>query len=224
MSRSSEAAGKRQAQCIRLNRDSAPWGREFRRSAEQHLVREVRGQNGLPILRPMPQQRHRHVACSTAEVQDVRLGPAEHRAKTAGGSRHQSRSIFRKASDSAGRSAGRPGRTSPAPRWRRSLVTGPFGLGSWRMTRLLTMSRRAGESDSRSRAITSASVTSSVTTALPMPLSRTKRRTPARFFLSLAPAFSRCFELERRQGGRVEREDEASMRSPPRASTTCACC
>ena len=40
----------------------------------------------------------------------------------------------------------------------------------------------------------SASVTSSATTALPMPCSRTKRRTPARFFLSPAAVCSRRLE------------------------------
>src|ERR1700677_1852507 len=50
-------------------------------------------------------------------------------------------------------------------------------------------------------ASTSASVTSSATTALPRPWSRTKRRTPARFFLSPEAACNRRLALSEGNAG-----------------------
>ncbi len=81
-------------------------------------------------------------------------------------------------------------------------VPGPLWLSSRRRHGYLPLpeSRRI---DSMA-ANTSASVTSSATTALPMPCSRTKRRTPARFFLSPDAACNRRLPLIGRQCWRFE--------------------
>ena len=58
-------------------------GAKFCRPAQQHLVGEVGRQHGSSILRPMAQQRQRHIPGSTAEVENLRIGPGRASAKTA---------------------------------------------------------------------------------------------------------------------------------------------
>ncbi len=46
---------------------------ELRRAAQEHLMREVDGEQRHGLWRATPQQRHRHIARTAADVRDTRL-------------------------------------------------------------------------------------------------------------------------------------------------------